>query len=108
MFLQEFHNIYRQFFPHGDPTKFANFVFNVFDANKVRLVPVGSILKHLKTYMEYSVHGSNIWKDYKNYSLALGLTFLNYVNITLALLSVALFKCRCYNNIKNKKMHVLC
>ena len=34
-FLQEFHNIYRQFFPHGDPTKFANFVFNVFDANKV-------------------------------------------------------------------------
>ena len=33
--VQEFTTIYQQFFPLGDPTKFANFVFNVFDANKV-------------------------------------------------------------------------
>ncbi|ELT92050.1 hypothetical protein CAPTEDRAFT_5729 [Capitella teleta] len=30
----EFRTIYQQFFPHGDSTKFSNFVFNVFDANK--------------------------------------------------------------------------
>jgi len=30
----EFCRIYQQFFPHGDPTKFAKFVFNVFDSNK--------------------------------------------------------------------------
>ena len=38
--LQEFQNIYQQFFPHGDPTKFANFVFNVFDANKVSSIAI--------------------------------------------------------------------
>jgi Ca2+-binding EF-hand superfamily protein len=30
----EFQKIYRQFFPFGDPTTFANFVFNVFDQDK--------------------------------------------------------------------------
>jgi len=33
--LDEFQNIYRQFFPNGDPSKFAAFVFNVFDDNRV-------------------------------------------------------------------------
>uniref|UniRef100_A0A183C0Z8 Neuronal calcium sensor 1 n=1 Tax=Globodera pallida TaxID=36090 RepID=A0A183C0Z8_GLOPA len=32
--LDEFQNIYRQFFPNGDPSKFAAFVFNVFDDNR--------------------------------------------------------------------------
>jgi len=30
----EFSRIYKQFFPFGDPTQFAEFVFNVFDENK--------------------------------------------------------------------------
>uniref|UniRef100_A0A1I8BKP2 EF-hand domain-containing protein n=1 Tax=Meloidogyne hapla TaxID=6305 RepID=A0A1I8BKP2_MELHA len=33
--LDEFQNIYRQFFPNGDPSKFAAFVFNVFDDNRI-------------------------------------------------------------------------
>jgi hypothetical protein len=36
--LDEFQNIYRQFFPNGDPSKFAAFVFNVFDDNRVCLL----------------------------------------------------------------------
>ena len=34
-FFQEFQNVYQQFFPSGDPSKFADFVFNVFDSDHV-------------------------------------------------------------------------
>jgi Ca2+-binding EF-hand superfamily protein len=30
----EFSRIYKQFFPFGDPGEFADYVFNVFDANQ--------------------------------------------------------------------------
>lgn len=33
--LKEFERIYQQFFPFGDPSKFAAFVFKVFDKNAV-------------------------------------------------------------------------
>ncbi|QIW98885.1 hypothetical protein AMS68_004403 [Peltaster fructicola] len=31
---QEFQKIYKQFFPFGDPSSFADYVFNVFDSDK--------------------------------------------------------------------------
>jgi len=33
---QVFAKIYKQFFPFGDPTTFANFIFDVFDKDGVR------------------------------------------------------------------------
>lgn len=33
--LQGFQKIYKQFFPQGDPSDFAGYVFKVFDENKV-------------------------------------------------------------------------
>jgi Ca2+-binding EF-hand superfamily protein len=32
--MDEFQKIYKQFFPFGDPSTFANYVFNVFDTDK--------------------------------------------------------------------------
>lgn len=42
--LEEFQNIYKQFFPNGDPSKFASFVFNVFDDNRVSSICIFCLL----------------------------------------------------------------
>lgn len=36
--MQEFCKIYRQFFPFGDPTNFASFMFGMFDCDQNGLV----------------------------------------------------------------------
>ncbi|PRD31028.1 UNVERIFIED_CONTAM: ncs1 [Trichonephila clavipes] len=36
MTKEEFKHIYGQFFPSGDPTRFVDYVFNVFDIDKDR------------------------------------------------------------------------
>ena len=51
--IQEFQKIYKQFFPFGDPTKFASFVFKVFDDNKV------SCVSRVGQYCDFS-HNVNV------------------------------------------------
>lgn len=48
MFLfQGFIKIYKQFFPQGDPSKFASLVFRVFDENNVSTRNIASVMYFL-------------------------------------------------------------
>ena len=47
LYFQEFEAIYQQFFPHGSPRKFAAYVFNIFDTNKVNSNSLAFVMQRL-------------------------------------------------------------
>ena len=64
VYFQEFEAIYQQFFPNGSPKKFASYVFNIFDTNKVCF---SQLFKSL-TYV-YSKCLAHSWIQYAKFIL---------------------------------------
>lgn len=53
--VQEFCKIYRQFFPFGDPTSFASYVFQMFDSSQNGLVDFKEFAVALSTTSQGSL-----------------------------------------------------